>query len=226
MPDQTSRPYSVRIREEKDARGWSLARLHEEVIQRTGLGVRGTSTHGIRALTRGIIANPRREVLQAVADALDVRLEWLADGELPKRKESEAQRQIEAVLERADAAQDAANDLAIELDGLGMTGLDESVARELEQLTRSMAWGEEDPEMIRRCGQTAARLAALPITVLRPDATSDELRAFLHVQIGALRSLVNAEAPIRETRRFQVLTHFLEGMYSRMQEDEDGPAEE
>jgi transcriptional regulator with XRE-family HTH domain len=57
--------------------------------------VRGASYGGVRQYHAGAIGTPRLELLQAIADVLDVRWEWLAYGEGEMTEEEERRRRWE-----------------------------------------------------------------------------------------------------------------------------------
>jgi len=78
---------SQRIKSEL-ARFGSLRALHTAVLELCGADTRGTSYGGIRAIVAGETDHPRPNVLQAMAEVLGVRFEYLMDLE-DVRTESE-----------------------------------------------------------------------------------------------------------------------------------------
>jgi transcriptional regulator with XRE-family HTH domain len=84
MLDQT-RSIGDRIRELRTAKGWSLDRLAQEARQEDGTGLsRGT----IWEVEKWPDRVPWHKTLQAIADALEVPVEYIRDGKMPAEESS------------------------------------------------------------------------------------------------------------------------------------------
>lgn len=91
MTDQDRPLYAKNIHRALDRRSMSVRRLAELMKDRD---VRGASYGGVRLYADGGVKNPRTETLEAIAEVLNVRKEWLIRDEGPMT-EAEAARQEE-----------------------------------------------------------------------------------------------------------------------------------
>ena len=80
---------SRRIKSELEHFG-TLRELHQEVRERLGSHIRGTSYGAVRAIVEGEVDHPRPNVTQAIAEVLGVRSQYLLDLTGPRTSYEEA----------------------------------------------------------------------------------------------------------------------------------------
>ena len=68
-----------RIRDQRTAKGLSINKLYKHVSELTT--ERGSSFGTVRDYDAGIVKNPRKEILRAIAKALEINEDWLLTGE-------------------------------------------------------------------------------------------------------------------------------------------------
>lgn len=98
MPTFDPKAFGERLRNALEARGWDVKKLREAVHTKTG-GARGTSYGSVWSYVKGQAPiDPRREVVEALADLLDRLPAFLMYGEGPMTKrEEQAQKAQERV---------------------------------------------------------------------------------------------------------------------------------
>jgi hypothetical protein len=127
--------------------------------------MRGATYGGVRQYAAGNIANPRMDLLRALADVLEVRQDWLAygDGEMTERAEQIARAELDAAVSQSNFAEEtikAITDAAVEGFGPGGKGLGRAtdLATLIMLLMRYDLLLSEGVEVGRRFGEALASL--------------------------------------------------------------------
>lgn len=87
MPDFDAVAFGERLHDELERRAWNVKTLQRHLRGRTG-GAKGTSYGQVWSYVNGKAPiEPRRNVLEALAVLLEVRMEWLAFAEEPRTEQ-------------------------------------------------------------------------------------------------------------------------------------------
>lgn len=90
QPPKPNAALADRLGAELTQRNIGVRRLAQRVQDCVGKDARGAKYAGVRALVAGEILRPRKEILVAIAEILQVRFGWLATGEGPRTEAEEA----------------------------------------------------------------------------------------------------------------------------------------
>lgn len=167
---------SRRIKREMKSQGLGLRELHSAVRARLPEKTRGASYGAVRAIVEGEVDHPRPNVLQEIASALGVRLEYLMD--LRGRK-TESERAAREELVPADSPDEFERYRVLfrAMDAAVLPFASEELFHEMEPALHAAATdllqcggkalGQYRPEQVRDAVSAIAWFWTLPLQVLR-----------------------------------------------------------